>query len=200
MAYMSPERFEGGRDRSALRRLRADVCALRMPDRLAALSGGQPRAADRRAHQCPGAASRRPSTPSWPRSTTSSPRAWPRSRGSAIRSAGELAAAARQALSAPVRTTGGSGRHSAGRVKQKSGRGVSGADLGDLRVPRCWSVAALVFGAWQLWGGRGDGGSAGPTPTSSTPGPADGSGGLVPAIAATVPADIRSTRAGWWSA
>ena len=85
MAYMAPERFEGGHDRSALGRLRADVRALRMPHRRAALSGGQPRAADRRAHRCRRRRGRRPSIRSWRRSTRSSPRAWPRSRASATR-------------------------------------------------------------------------------------------------------------------
>ena len=54
-------------------------------------------------------------------------------------------------------------------------------------------VAALAFGGWQLFGGRGDGGSAGPTDTSSPSEPAGGPDGAVPAIAATVPDDIKST-------
>jgi ABC-type amino acid transport substrate-binding protein len=49
-----------------------------------------------------------------------------------------------------------------------------------------------VFGAWQLWGGRDEGPSAAPS-TSATPEPSDGSGGVVPAIAATLPAEIRDS-------
>ena len=50
LAYMAPERFDGGAERPALRRLRVGVRAVRDADGLAALSGGQPRTADRRAH------------------------------------------------------------------------------------------------------------------------------------------------------
>ena len=52
-------------------------------------------------------------------------------------------------------------------------------------------VSALVLGAWHFWGGRDDGGAAGPT-TSAPPGSED-SGGVVPAIAATLPADIKDS-------
>ena len=49
LAYMAPERFNGGQS-DPLRHLRADMRALRMPHRDAAVSERQPRAADRRPH------------------------------------------------------------------------------------------------------------------------------------------------------
>jgi ABC-type amino acid transport substrate-binding protein len=111
--------------------------------------------------------------------------------GRRYQTAGEMAAAARQALSVPVRTTG-SGRHSARRVKQKSTlRGVSGKTLAILGAAVLLGVA-LVFGAWQLWGGREDGGGSAES-TSATPEGEGKPGGLVPAIAATLPAEIRDS-------
>jgi ABC-type amino acid transport substrate-binding protein len=53
--------------------------------------------------------------------------------------------------------------------------------------------AALVFGAWHFWGGSDGAPSAGPTATSALPGPSDDAGGLVPAIAATLPAGIKES-------
>ena len=71
-------------------------------------------------------------------------------------------------------------------------RGVSGRALA-IAGAAVLLVAALAFGGWQLFGGRGDGGSAGPTDTSTPSGPAEATDGAVPAIAALVPADIKST-------
>jgi ABC-type amino acid transport substrate-binding protein len=92
--------------------------------------------------------------------------------------AGELAAAARRAMTALVRRVSGRGsRHSAARVRT----------VGRRRVPRralvvAGAVLLLVavgIGAWQLWPKR--------TETSAAP------LGAVPSIAATVPSDIRAT-------
>ena len=108
MAYMAPERFEGGQVDPTLGHLRADVRALRMPDRGAAVSGRQPRAADRRAHDAP-----------MPRPSAINPRlaafddviakGMAKKPAKRYQTAGELAAAARRALNAPVRTTGAAG-------------------------------------------------------------------------------------------
>src|SRR3954467_13327208 len=107
--------------------------------------------------------------------------------------AGEMAAAARQALSVPVRTTG-SGRHSASRVKQKSSRGAPSAKTLAIVGAAVLLGLALVFGAWQLWGGRDDGGgSAEPPSTSANPGPSAGSSALAPASAGTRPAQVRGS-------
>ena len=107
--------------------------------------------------------------------------------------AGELAAAARRALNAPVRTTGRSGRHSAGRAPTAAPWHVRGGPL-PWRAPRCCWSRPCAFGAWQLWGGPGgDTRPTGVADTSTPSGPADAPDGAVPAIAATVPADIRAT-------
>ena len=90
--------------------------------------------------------------------------------------AGDLAAAARRALNAPVRRAGGS-RHSAQRARTPARRvsrralAVAGAAV--------LLVAGCALGAWLWWGKHGGG--------SSLPQGAD------PAIAATVPKDIRAT-------
>jgi ABC-type amino acid transport substrate-binding protein/predicted Ser/Thr protein kinase len=92
--------------------------------------------------------------------------------------AGELAAAARRALNAPVRTARGS-RHAARRARTPvrwSRRALALAGAAVVLVAFC------VFGAWQWWGAhqRGETSAAGPP-------------GSVASIAATVPADIRAT-------
>ena len=90
--------------------------------------------------------------------------------------AGDLAAAARRALNAPVRRAGGS-RHSAQRARTPARRvsrralAVAGAAV--------LLVAGCALGAW-LWWGKHEGGSSLPQ-------------GADPAIAATVPKDIRAT-------
>ncbi len=191
MAYMSPERFEGGEIDP-----RSDVYALTCV-LYECLTGWRPYPVDSLEQQI----AKHISAPA-PKPSAINPKlaafddviakGMAKKPGKRYQSAGEMAAAARQALSAPVRTTAGSGKHSASRVKQKSSRGISARTLAILGAAVLVG-AALAFGAWQLWGGRGDGGSAGPTQTSAAPGPSDGSGGLVPAIAATLPADIRDS-------
>jgi ABC-type amino acid transport substrate-binding protein len=105
--------------------------------------------------------------------------------------AGELAAAARQALSAPVRRTGGgSGRHALPakkvRVSRKALLTVAASVL---------LVAALGIGTYQWREASGRGSSptslaGASTSEQATPVPVIG---VVPEIAATVPADIRAT-------
>ena len=190
MAYMSPERFEGGHID-----VRADVYALTCV-LYECLTGSRPYPVDSLEQQI----ARHIGAPV-PKPSTIDPKLAPfdeviakgmaKKPGSRYQTAGELAAAARQALSMPARTTGGVGRHTAGRVKKPGGRGVSGRALA-IAGAAVLLVAALAFGGWQLFGGRGDGGSAGPTDTS-TSGPAEATDGAVPAIAALVPADIKST-------
>lgn len=105
--------------------------------------------------------------------------------------AGELAAAARRALNAPVRTTG-SGRHSARRAAPQRPRASK-------RMLAVVSTVVLVaalgtFGVLQWRGGstRGDSRPANVAESSSTATPA-AVPGAVESIAATVPADIRAT-------
>ncbi|OBC03430.1 protein kinase [Mycobacterium sp. 852013-50091_SCH5140682] len=103
--------------------------------------------------------------------------------------AGELAAAARHALSVPVRTTGRSGRHSAQRVKARPG----------VRLPRkllaiaAATVVVAAVGAVGVWQLRGGNRGPGLADTSSASGRVAEPSGAVPAIAATVPQQIRDT-------
>ncbi|ORA38170.1 bifunctional serine/threonine-protein kinase/transporter substrate-binding domain-containing protein [Mycobacterium aquaticum] len=103
--------------------------------------------------------------------------------------AGELAAAARAALSVPVRITGRSGRHSAQRVK--AGPRV--------RLPRkalaiaAATVVVAAVGAVGVWQLRGGDRGPGLADTSSAAGRVAEPSGAVPAIAATVPQQIRDT-------
>ena len=95
MAYMSPERFEGG-DIDPRSDVYALTCVL-----YECLTGSRPYPVDSLEQQIAGTSarrrrSRRPWTPSWPRSTRSSPRAWPRSPAKRYQTAGEMAAAARR--------------------------------------------------------------------------------------------------------
>jgi len=113
--------------------------------------------------------------------------------GRRYQSAGEMAAAARRASDVPVRTTGRSGRHSASRTKTTPGRGGLSTKTLAILSAAVLLGAALVFGAWHFWGGGDDKESAGPPSTSAPPGPSDDPGGVVPAIAATLPPDIKES-------
>ena len=189
MAYMSPERFEGGHID-----VRADVYALTCV-LYECLTGSRPYPVDSLEQQI----ARHIGAPV-PQPSAIDPKLAPfdeviakgmaKKPGSRYQTAGELAAAARQALSMPVRTTGGAGRHSAGRVKKLAVGGCPGVPLA-IAGAAVLLVAALAFGGWQLFGGRGDGGSGAAEVSPS--GPAEATDGAVPAIAAPVPADIKST-------
>ena len=166
MAYMSPERFEGGEvDR------RSDVYALTCV-LYECLTGSRPYPVDSLEQQIAkhiNAPAPKPSAinPALAAFDEVIAKGMSKKPGRRYQTAGEMAAAARQALSVPVRTTG-SGRHSARRVKQKSTpRAVSGKTLAILGAAVLLGVA-LVFGAWQLWGGRDDGGGSAES-TSATP-------------------------------
>lgn len=185
MAYMSPERFEGGEIDP-----RSDVYALTCV-LYECLTGSRPYPVDSLEQQIARHISAPPPKPSDVDPKLAAfddiiAKGMAKKPGKRYQTAGELAAAARQALSMPARTTGGSGRHSAGRAKKGPGA-VSARALG-LVGAAVLLGAALVFGAWQLWGGRGDGGSAAPTTVAS-----DGPQGAVPSIAATLPADIKES-------
>ena len=192
MAYMSPERFEGGEIDP-----RSDVYALTCV-LYECLTGQKPYPVDSLEQQI----AKHINAPA-PKPSAIDPRlaafdeviakGMSKKPGRRYQSAGEMAAAARRASDVPVRTTGRSGRHSASRTKTSPPRGgVSTKTLAILSAAVLLG-AALVFGVWHFWGGGDDKESAGPPSTSAPPSPSDDSGGLVPAIAATLPPDIKES-------
>jgi serine/threonine protein kinase len=190
MAYMSPERFEGGDIEP-----RSDVYALSCV-LYECLTGSRPYPVDSLEQQI----AKHINAPA-PKPSAIDPRlaAFDEviAKGMAkkptrrYQTAGELAAAARRALAVPVRATG-SGRHSARRTKTATPRRVPTRVLAILAAAVLLG-AALVFGAWHFWGGSKDGSSAGSPSTSAPPGPSDDQGGPVSAIAAALPADIKES-------
>lgn len=111
--------------------------------------------------------------------------------GQRYQSAGELAAAARRALTARARRTGASGRH----VARVAPRRLSRRALLAIGAAAVLLVAVVGIGTWQLRGGSERGASP-PTTltgTSTTSQPTGVPAGAVPAIAAAVPEKIRAT-------
>ncbi|HEX2283912.1 MAG TPA: bifunctional serine/threonine-protein kinase/transporter substrate-binding domain-containing protein [Mycobacterium sp.] len=187
MAYMAPERFEGKPvDRTS--DIYALACVL-----YECLTGVRPYPADSLEQQIAGHM-----TQPVPRPSATDPRlaafddviakGMAKNPSKRYPTAGELAAAARRALTAPVRSTG-SGRHSA--------RRASARPRVSKRVLAVASAVVLVaavgtFGVWQ-WrspGERDDARPAGLAENTSKPAPVEGA---VESIAATVPEDIRAT-------
>ncbi|OBA88215.1 protein kinase [Mycobacteriaceae bacterium 1482268.1] len=179
MAYMSPERFEGGEIDT-----RSDVYALSCV-LYECLTGSRPYPVDSLEEQI----AKHISAPA-PKPSAINPKlaafddviekGMAKKPNRRYRTAGELASAARRALNVPVKTTG-SGRHSAGRA-MATGRGPSARTLAILGAAVVLG-AALVFGAWHFWGGRDGDASAG----------SEDSHGVVPSIAATLPAAIKDS-------
>lgn len=188
MAYMAPERFEG-KQVDGTADIYALTCVL-----YECLTGVRPYPADSLEQQIAGHM-----TQAIPRPSAVHPRlaaydeviakGMAKKPGKRYQTAGELAAAARRALNAPVRTTG-SGRHSARRAAparprvSRKAMAVAGALV---------LVAALgTFGVLQ-WRGGGSGGDARPAglaESTSTPATRPGA---VESIAASVPEDIKAT-------
>jgi ABC-type amino acid transport substrate-binding protein/predicted Ser/Thr protein kinase len=190
MAYMAPERFEG-KPVDPTSDIYALTCVL-----YECLTGARPYPAQSLEQQIAGHM-----TQPIPRPSAIDPKlaafdeviakGMAKNPAKRYQSAGELAAAARRALNAPVRMTG-SGRHSARRAAP-TGRRVSGRVLAVVGAVALVAVAGGI-GLWQLRGGA-DRGDAQPTSiggSSSTRGP-NAVPGAVEEIAATVPEDIRST-------
>jgi ABC-type amino acid transport substrate-binding protein/predicted Ser/Thr protein kinase len=187
MAYMAPERFEG-KPVDPTSDIYALTCVL-----YECLTGARPYPAESLEQQIAGHMAKpipRPSAidPKLAAFDEVIAKGMAKMPAKRYQSAGELAAAARRALNAPVRMSG-SGRHSARRAAP-TGRRVSG---------RMVAVAAAVvlvavaggFGLWQ-WraADRDDATPAGAAESSARAAPQSGA---VEEIAATVPEDIRST-------
>lgn len=187
LAYMAPERFEGGKADP-----RSDIYALACV-LYECLTGVRPYPGDSLEQQIAG----HMVSPA-PRASEKDPRlaafdeviakGMAKKPSKRYQSAGALAAAAKAALQVPVRTTGRSGRHSAQRVPtrtrvSKKVLAIAGATV---------LVAALcAVGVWQL---RDDGsGRVANAAGSAGSGPVQAPTGAVEQIAKTVPSDIRDS-------
>ncbi len=190
MAYMAPERFEG-KPVDPTSDIYALACVL-----FECLTGARPYPAESLEQQIAGHMTKpipRPSAidPKLAAFDEVIAKGMAKNPAKRYQSAGELAAAARHALNAPVRITR-SGRHSARRAAPTRRR-VSGRVLAVAAAVTLVAVAGGI-GFWQLRGGadRGDSQPASVAGGSSTTAP-NAVPGAVQEIAATVPEDIRST-------
>lgn len=175
LAYMAPERFEGG-EVDARSDIYALTCVL-----YECLTGTRPYPADSLEQQIAGHV-----ISPLPRPSDSDPRlaafdavidkGMAKNPAKRYQSAGELAAAARRALNAPVRRSGSGSRHAARpKSRRKPRRSWAAAGAAVL------ILAIVAVGLWQWAPWRG-GGQASVLPD-----------GAIESIAATVPADIRQT-------
>ena len=175
MAYMAPERFEAG-EVDARSDIYALTCVL-----YECLTGSRPYPADTLEQQIAGHMVSPPPTPSEndPRLAAFDEvvaKGMAKKPAKRYQSAGELAAAARRALNAPVRRTGSGSRHAARPKRKKPTKALTIVGA---------AVMVLVLagvGLWQWAPWRDGGGGATALPE-----------GAVESIAATVPADIRET-------
>lgn len=191
LAYMAPERFDGGQSdpRSDLYAL---TCVL-----YESLTGSRPYPAESLEQQIAGHMVGKPPRPSDADPTLAAfddviAKGMAKKPGQRYQSGAELAAAARRAFNAPVRSTG-SGRHSARRAPSPARTGPSRRVL--LIGAAVVLVAALgTVGVWQLRGGgqSGDPRQAAVADSTAPPDPNLPAGAVAP-IAATVPVDIRES-------
>ncbi|MED5815241.1 bifunctional serine/threonine-protein kinase/transporter substrate-binding domain-containing protein [Mycolicibacterium sp. 050232] len=187
LAYMAPERFEGGKADP-----RSDIYALACV-LYECLTGVRPYPGDSLEQQIAG----HMVSPA-PRASDKDPRlaafdeviakGMAKKPSKRYQSAGALAAAARAALAVPVRATGRSGRHSAQRVSTRPRVSKKVAAIAGATV----LVAALgAVGVWQL---RDDGSDRVANAVGSAgSGPVEAPAGAVEAIAKTVPSEIRDS-------
>lgn len=187
LAYMAPERFEGGKADP-----RSDIYALACV-LYECLTGVRPYPGESLEQQiaghmvspAPKASDKDPRLAAFDEVIAKGMAKKPSKR---YQSGAALTAAARAALAVPVRTTGRSGRHSAQRVSVRPRVSKKVAAIVGATV----LVAALgAVGAWQL---RDDGSDRVANAVGSAgSGPVQAPAGAVDEIAKTVPADIRDS-------
>jgi ABC-type amino acid transport substrate-binding protein/predicted Ser/Thr protein kinase len=190
LAYMAPERFDGGQADP-----RSDIYALACV-LYECLTGTRPYPADSYEQQIKGHMVAPP-----PRPSATDPRlaafdsviakGMAKKPAKRYATAGELASAARQALNAPVRNVGRSGRHSAQRARISLRPRVSRRVLAVAGVV-VLVAAVATFGVVQ-WRGEGEARPASLAESSTSTGPVAAPLGAVASIAETVPADIKAT-------
>ena len=187
LAYMAPERFSGGQAD-----LRSDVYALTCV-LYECLTGTRPYPNDSLEQQIAGHMTR----PA-PRPSDKDPRlavfddiiakGMAKKPAERYRSAGELAAAARQALTTRVRRVGSSGRHSLAESRPHRRRALIAVGAAAVLL------ATAGIGAWQLRGTEGRSSTATSLAgTASSSEPLPPAPGAVASIASTVPAKIRDS-------
>ena len=187
LAYMAPERFSGGQADP-----RSDVYALTCV-LYECLTGSRPYPDDSLEQQIAG----HMTTPA-PRPSEKDPKlaafddviakGMAKKPAERYRSAGELAAAARQALTTRVRKAGSSGRHALAPPRPHRRRALFAVGAAVLLV------AAAGIGVWQWRGSENRSSSATSlTGTASSSEPVPPAPGAVPSIAATVPQQIRDS-------
>ena len=189
MAYMAPERFEG-KPVDPTSDIYALTCVL-----YECLTGDRPYPAQSLEQQIAGHMTQpipRPSriNPSLAAFDDVIEKGMAKNPAKRYQSAGELAAAARRALAAPVRNPG-SGRHSARRATPAKRR-VSGR-LVAVAIAVAVVLVAGGIGIWQWRGGGGGGSEPASVSESSSTATPEAQPGSVESIAATVPEDIRAT-------
>ncbi|BBX04690.1 protein kinase [Mycolicibacterium moriokaense] len=188
MAYMAPERFEG-KPVDPTSDIYALTCVL-----YECLTGARPYPAQSLEQQIAGHMTQPIPQPSAVDPTLAAfddviAKGMAKNPSKRYQTAGELAAAARRALNAPVRMAG-SGRHSARRAASTDRR-VSARTIA-VAVAVAVLLVAGGIGVWQWRGGseRAEPERVAESTSTATPQPAPGA---VESIAATVPEDIRST-------
>jgi ABC-type amino acid transport substrate-binding protein/predicted Ser/Thr protein kinase len=192
LAYMAPERFDASQSDP-----RSDVYALACV-LYESLTGSRPYPADSLEQQIAGHMVQAP-----PRPSAFDPKlaafddviakGMAKKPGQRYQTGADLAAAARRALNAPVRGTGRSGRHSAGRIPAQGGLRPTRRLLA-ITSAVVLIAAAATFGVWQWRSGteNGDPKQAAVENSTAPPDPNLPAGALA-SIAATVPADIRQS-------
>ncbi|MET0455735.1 MAG: bifunctional serine/threonine-protein kinase/transporter substrate-binding domain-containing protein [Mycobacterium sp.] len=190
LAYMAPERFDGGSSDP-----RSDIYALTCV-LYESLTGSRPYPADSLEQQIAGHMVTAPPKPSAfdPKLAAFDPviaRGMAKKPAKRYQTAAELAAAARSALNAPVRSTG-SGRHSAGRLPAVRRPHLSRRVVA-VTVAVVLGAGLGTFAVWQWRGGTdGDPRQAAVADSTAPPDP-NLPAGAVASIAATVPANVRES-------